>query len=103
MDLPLCRPSGHRHGALHAAQGLEGVDHWGKPPGLPLRVTFLFQTCKPFGGFGDGADVFLEHELLGWARPPRCTPSGARAPRGLGLSSGYPAAAGMLCAEIWPL
>ena len=70
-------PGGHRHRALHPAQGLEGVDHWGQPPGLYVGVQFLCQTRKPFGVCGDGSDVCLEHHLLGWggtdhrAEPPQ--------------------------------
>ena len=44
-----CGHGGHCDRALHPAQGLEGVDHWGKPPDLHLGVEFLFQTCQSFG------------------------------------------------------
>jgi hypothetical protein len=66
--VPQCGPSGHRHGKRYPTQGLEGVDHWGKPPGLDLVVESLFQTCQPCGMGSDRTDVFLVHSLPGWVR-----------------------------------
>ena len=70
---------GHgRHGAwtLDAAQGLEGVDHRPKPPGLPLVCAFLLSALQPCGVLGHSADVFWQDDLLCWrgtddlAEPP---------------------------------
>jgi len=63
-----CGHGGHRDRAWHPAEGLERVDDWGKPPGLHLGVECLCQTSQAFGVFGDRANLFLEHDLLGWSR-----------------------------------
>jgi hypothetical protein len=55
---------GDRHGQWHPTQGLEGCDDRLQPPGCDLLVAFLLQTLETFGVFVDGADVFLEDNVL---------------------------------------
>ena len=62
-EVPQCGPSGDRHGALHASQGLESVDHWGETPGVPLVLECLLQTLEPLGMFRKGPDVCLADAL----------------------------------------
>src|SRR5262245_50124943 len=52
------------HDKLHATQGLEGLDHWVKAPGLNLLLKFLVQTLETFGVFGHRTDIFLKDDLL---------------------------------------
>jgi hypothetical protein len=47
------------HGALHAASGLERVDHRVQAPRLDLFLACLFATLEAFGVVGHGAAVFV--------------------------------------------
>jgi len=59
-DLSDCRDG---HDKRHATQGLEGLDHWVKAPGLNLLLKFLFQTLQAVGVFGHRSDIFLKDDV----------------------------------------
>jgi hypothetical protein len=59
------RHRGDGDGALDTPQALEGVDHWGEPPGLDVVVQFLLQARKTGRVFGDRVHVFLKDNRLG--------------------------------------
>jgi len=78
-EVAACRPGGHRPGARHAAQGLEGIAPRGLPPGLDLGVERLCEPCPPCGGLGDGADVCLApHRWGGSGTAHRAAPPQVR-------------------------
>jgi len=53
---------GDGHGALHAPQRLEGLDHWGQTPGGDLSVQCLFKPPEACRVFGDGPHICLDNE-----------------------------------------
>ena len=55
---------GDSHGALHATESLQGVDHRMQTPGLHVLVEFLVETLAALGVFRDRPDIFVEHALL---------------------------------------
>jgi hypothetical protein len=76
-----------RHHALHAAQGLKGLDYRVQAPGVDLLVECLFETLEACGVRGDRSHLVLEDDVLrgggthhrgeppevGWApRGPAC-------------------------------
>ena len=44
-----CCYQGYGYRALHATQGLQSLDHRVQPPGLHVRVEFLFEPLEACG------------------------------------------------------
>ena len=81
------RDAGDGHGAWHAPQGLQGLDHRLKTPGVHRLVECLCETLQAFGGLVHRPDICLEDDVrrrggtdhfsepaqVGWAPrgPPR--------------------------------
>jgi len=55
---------GNRHGELHAAQGLNRLDHRGPAPRFGQGLEFRFQALQALLMFRNRPDVLLEHDLL---------------------------------------
>ena len=55
-----------------------------RPPGVPVRLAFLFETLEACGVFGHRTDLCLEHDVLRWCRTDdvREPPERGRAPMG---------------------
>ncbi len=64
-QLPAFRDDGDGDGQLHAPQGVQGLDHRGQAPGMPLFVELLCETLQTFGVRVPRPDLFLEDALLG--------------------------------------
>ncbi len=67
-QIPEFRDDSDGDGKLHAPQGLKGLDHRLKTPGLHLLVELLFETLQTFGVLVHRPDIFLEDDLLGRGR-----------------------------------
>jgi hypothetical protein len=77
-QLPQGGDAGDGDGTLHAPQGVQGLDHRVKTPGLALLVTCLCETLPACGGRVPRSDRCVEADLWRWGRPP----CGAPAPVG---------------------
>jgi hypothetical protein len=59
------RDAGDSHGAWHAPQGLQGLDHRRQTPGVPRRVACVCETRPACGGLVHRPDICLDDE---WRR-----------------------------------
>src|SRR5262249_40612994 len=75
---------GDGHGALHTAQGLQGIYHRTQAPSFDLHLQLLVQTSKTCGGCVPCTDIFLEDALLSgrWTTDCREPSEVGRAPIG---------------------
>jgi hypothetical protein len=64
-QIPEFRDDGDSYGTLPPPQGLQGLDHRLKPPGLHLFVARLVETLQTCGVLVHRPDLFLEDDLLG--------------------------------------
>jgi len=60
---PLLRDDGNGHGAWHTPQGVQGLNHRLKPPGVHWLVEFLCETLQTFSVLVHGPDIFLEDDV----------------------------------------
>jgi hypothetical protein len=82
-QVPECGHGSDRGGELHAAQGLEGLDHRRQSPGMHLLVQGLCEMLEACGGLVHSPDVFLEDDGLCW-----CGADHYREPAPMGWPSG---------------
>jgi hypothetical protein len=66
------RHGGDRTSALHAPQGLAGLDHRVQAPRLHVSWPCLFKTLEAFGVFGHGTDICLQDAVLRRGRADHC-------------------------------
>lgn len=64
-QIPEVRDDGDRDGTWPPPQGLQGLDHRLKPPGVHLCVERLVETLQTFGGLVQRPAICLEDDVLG--------------------------------------
>jgi hypothetical protein len=68
-QLPSFCEAGDGDGTWHTPQGLKGLDHRLKTPGVHQLVAFVFETLQACSVLVHRPDIFLEDDLLRWGRP----------------------------------
>ena len=93
-ELANCCPQSDGDGALHTAQGLQGLDHRGQAPRLHGLLPCLCETLEACGVCGHGTDLGLQDEVVRW-----CLTHDCRAPPARGGAPGGPARVAAIVSE----